>query len=201
MDNSSKEIIVDSNMSRDKILNQNPENPAPKNILDSICVLDVKYYGFDGRVHVGQIVMSRVAIPDTQKFFNLAFQLKFPIEKVIPICNPKYKWDDVISCDDNNSSGFNYRLVLGTTRLSKHASGLAFDINPRQNIYIKYDKKGNEMFRFPKDSVYDEKVMGTLVADNQLVIQMKNLGWQWGGDWTKESGRIDYQHFEKELKY
>ena len=36
-----------------------------------------------------------------------------------------------------------------------------------------------------------------LDSPGSLVVLMKNLGWQWGGDWMPESGRIDYQHFEK----
>ena len=102
-----------------------------------------------------------------------------------------------MSCDDNNSSGFNYRFVMGTDRMSKHAMGLAFDINPVQNIYIKYDEKMNEVFRFPKGAVYNKNAIGTLTIDHSLVSLMKSLGWGWGGDWKPESGRVDYQHFEK----
>lgn len=199
MKDSSKKTIVDSNMGREAILAQNPESIAPQDVIDNIEILVVEYLGFDDVIHSGQIAMSKSVSNEVKEFFELALKIRFPIEKVIPISNEKYKWDDVVSCDDNNSSGFNYRKVLGTNRMSKHSSGSAFDINPVQNIYVRYDKDLNETARYPKDGVYNENAKGTLTKNSPLVILMKNLGWDWGGDWTPESGRVDYQHFEKNI--
>lgn len=186
-------------MKVEEVLAQNPNSPAPQDILDSLGVLEIEYYGFDEKIHSGQIAMRKDVAEDTKKFFDLALKIKFPIEKVIPISNTKYKWNDEASCNDNNSSGYNYRLVAGTNRMSKHSKGLAFDINPVQNIYVKYNKDGNETVRYPKEGVYDKNTKGTLTSDSPLVILMKDLGWDWGGDWVPESGRVDYQHFEKHI--
>lgn len=160
-------------------------------------LLEVLYYGYDMRLHRGQIVVHIRAEDDVQSFFALARNLMFPIEKVIPISAPKYMWDDERSCNDNNSSGYNYRTVIGTNIYSKHAYGLAFDINPRENVCIRYDLEGNEVYRSPKNAVYDVTITGTLTKDHPLVLHMTARGWVWGGEWTKESGRVDYQHFEK----
>jgi len=192
-------IIIDSSLDLDSALAQNPANPAPENILKDMALESVEYYGFDGLLHRGQIVMRKDVMEDVLKFFQLAREIKFPIRSAIPVSDPRYHWDDEISCDDNNSSGFNYRLIGGTERLSKHASGLAFDINPVQNIYVRYDKDLQEVFRFPAGGVYSIDTPGTLTAGNPLISLMKNLGWEWGGDWTPESGREDYQHFEKSI--
>lgn len=190
-------VIVDSNMSRDAILAQNPESPAPQSIVVSLEVLNVEYTGFDGTLHSGQITVRNNVVQDVTRFFATALEIGFPIEKVIPISNEKYVWNDEVSCDDNNSSGYNYRLIADTDRISKHAAGVAFDINPVQNIFVKYDADLNEIARFPKDAVYDEQAPGTLTKEHPLVQLMKSLGWTWGGDWTPEDGRVDYQHFEK----
>ncbi len=192
-------IIVDSNMNRKDILAQNPNSPASPEIIESICILDVDYVGFDGKTHKGQIAINEKVKEDVEKFFKLAKEILFPIEKVIPVSNPKYGWDDIVSCDDNNSSGFNFRLVQGTNKLSKHSEGFAFDINPVQNIYVRYDEVGNEIVRYPHNGIYDVSIPGTLVAGDPLVTLMKSLGWVWGGDWTRETGREDYQHFEKNI--
>ena len=192
-------IIVDSDMTREEIVAQNPKSPAPQDIVTSQEILEVKYYSFDNKLHSGQIVVNKDVAKDILDFFNLALEIKFPIERVVPISNEKYKWDDQVSCDDNNSSGYNYRLVMGTTRMSKHSSGKAFDINPVQNIYVRYDKYLKEIFKSPTNGLYDRNVLGTLTNDHPLVNLMKDLGWNWGGDWTPESGRIDYQHFEKNI--
>lgn len=191
--------LIDSTYTREEMLAQNPENPAPEAVLFDLEPLDVVYVGYDGKYHQGQIVVHRAVVADVQSFFERAYELEFPIEKVIPISAPEYKWDDECSCTDNNSSGYNYRLIAGTDRLSRHAHGLAFDINPRENIFVRYDEEGNVTYRLPKDGVYDPKIPGTLTANHPLVAHMKKLGWVWGGDWKKEEGRVDYQHFEKNI--
>ena len=193
----SKNIIIDSAMTDEAILAQNPANPAPPEVLRTIAVLSVTYRGFDDRLHSGQIAIQQAVTSDIKAFFDLALQFNFPIAKVIPISHEKYCWNDELSCNDNNSSGYNYRLVAGTARMSKHATGLAFDINPVQNIYIRYDQTRKEIFRAPSKGVYNKNAPGTLNAINPLVTEMKKRGWIWGGDWTSVSGRIDYQHFER----
>jgi hypothetical protein len=191
--------IRDSDMTRDEALIQNPEKPAPLSVIENLAFEKVTYVGFDDLLHEGHIVMHKVVMPDVLHFFEEAKKLHFPIEKVIPIAHKKYAWDDGISCDDNNSSGYNFRFIAGTTRMSKHAEGLAFDINPMQNPFIKYDEHVVELWRAPEKSVYDETDERTFTKNHPLVLLMKSLGWIWGGDWKKEEGVVDYQHFEKKL--
>jgi hypothetical protein len=91
---------------------------------------------------------------------------------------------------DNNTSGFNYRFISGSKILSKHASGLAIDINPKQNPYI---KNGTTT---PDGSIYEIDSIGTLTEDSRIVKEFKKRGWTWGGDWKSLK---DYQHFQKIL--
>ena len=190
-------LNIDSAMTHEEVIAQNSLSPAPQEILEKIVVLEVMYLNYNYEIHVGQIAIHQDVADDVKDFFRLALEQKFLIEKVIPVSNEKYGWDDGRSCADNNSSGYNYRCIAGTNKLSYHARGCAFDINPVQNVYIKYDEKQREIFRVPKDVLYDERVKGTLTKNHPLVVFMKEHGWIWGGDWTPEEGRIDYQHFEK----
>lgn len=183
-------------MSVDTALAQNADSPAPTEVLASLRVITVSYFGFDGHVHQGQIVMHAELQDDIVAFFDMALAMQFPIQKVIPISALLYMWNDETSCADNNTSGYNYRLIAGRNKLSKHALGRAFDINPVQNIFLKYENLV-ETFRFPQDGVYNIEAKGTLTSNHPLVVLLKSRGWEWGGDWTIESGRIDYQHFEK----
>lgn len=178
-------------------IEQNPKNMAPEEIVSALRVLIVSHVGYDGETLEGKIVIHKDVANDVRDFFTLAFEIKFPIERVIPISGLRYEWDDERSCSDNNSSGFNYRCIAGTTRLSNHATGHAFDINPRENPYIRYDIQGNEIFRVPKNGTYDTHKEGTLTEKHPLVIFMRERGWTWGGDWNPKEGSIDYQHFEK----
>jgi peptidoglycan LD-endopeptidase CwlK len=192
-------IVIDSAMDSAVALAQNPQSIAPENVLGAMELISVDYCGFDHSLRQGQIVMHKSVIGDIRDFFKLAKKLQFPIAKVIPISDSKYSWDDERSCADNNTSGFNYRVITGGTRLSNHALGLAFDVNPVQNVYIRYDKDLKEFYRFPEASIYDRNAPGTLTPDHPLVILMKERGWEWGGDWIPASGRVDYQHFEKKV--
>lgn len=188
---------VDSAMSQEEMLLQNPKMQAPLEVLTQLECRDVAYYGFDGNIHQGQIIMHNKAIEDVVLFFKQALLLHFPIQSVIPISDTKYKWDDETSCDSNNSSGYNFRYIAGTTKMSNHARGLAFDINPVQNPYIKYNEESVELWRAPKNAAYDTSIPGTLFRGHPLVELLKSKGWKWGGDWKKEEGPVDYQHFEK----
>jgi hypothetical protein len=188
-------VIIDSMMMRPDVLRQNPDKPCPPEILDKQVLLTVRYESFDARLHEGQIVIDGRLEHDVRSFFELATMLEFPIEKVAPTV--QFGWDDDALMAQNISSGFNFRTIAGTDEVSLHGKGMAFDVNPRLNPYYRYEN-GQEIIS-PQGAVYDTNVPGTLTVDHPLVLHLKSLGWEWGGDWTRESGRIDYQHFQKNL--
>lgn len=161
---------------------------CPGWITDNQVLMDVAFVGFDGEVHFGQLVVDARVVVDLQLVFTQMLLTGFPLESVVPIC--EYGWDDGLSMADNNTSGFNYRTVAGTDRLSRHAYGLAIDINPVQNPYCTGDRIS------PAGAVHDPSVSGTLYAGHPVVLLFKELGWRWGGDWTEK----DYQHFDLQIK-
>lgn len=193
----SLEPIIDSALSPEEALGKNPLSPAPEDILKEQTVLQVTYVGFDALFHQGQIVVHKDIARDVEDFFRQALKLQFPIYSVIPIADPRFAFDDEISCNQNNSSGYNYRTIMGSDKLSNHARGLAFDVNPTQNIYVRFDETGKETYRLPATGQYDVKAPGTLFKTHPLVQLMEERGWFWGGDWGPANGLVDYQHFEK----
>lgn len=174
----------------------NPNSPCPIEILSDIASLEIDYIDFCGNKRTGLIEVNQSAISDVRDFFELAYELKFPINLVTLSSNPDFSWDDNKIMAANASTGFNYRKILGTNRLSLHSKGLAFDINPAQNPYNRY-QSGQIVISEPFGSVYNPNLPGTLNAEHPLVAFMINRGWEWGGNWLPESGRIDYQHFQK----
>ncbi|MBN2585812.1 MAG: M15 family metallopeptidase [Candidatus Fermentibacteraceae bacterium] len=161
---------------------------CPQWILDNQVLMDVVYWGFDDEVHHGRLVVDDRVVGDLQLVFILMYLIRFPLESVVPICD--FDWDDGLSMAANNTSGFNYRTVAGTDRLSRHAYGLAIDINPFQNPYC----VGNHVS--PAGAVYDPSEPGTLYAGHPVVLLFKELGWRWGGDWSEK----DYQHFDRQIE-
>lgn len=186
MDNSSSiELILDSEFTLDEAL---IGQKIPASVKTNLTLVNVFYYGFDEKLHHGQLVVHKEVAHDVKEIFEIIRQIHFPIEKVTPIC--EYKWSDDQSMRDNNTSSFNYRFISGSKILSMHASGLAIDINPIQNPYIKNGKTS------PTGSVYDTNAKGTITADSRIVEEFKKRGWTWGGNWKSLK---DYQHFQKIL--
>jgi len=178
--------VIDSNIDFDEAVSG---KNIPKSIIENLRIVDVYYYGFDDKLHKGQLVVHREVVLDIIEIFEFIREIRFPVSKVIPIS--EYRWSDEKSMQDNNTSAFNYRYISGTRVISNHASGLAIDINPELNPYI---KNGSSL---PANCIYDTTKAGTILASSDLVKEFKKKGWQWGGDWKSLK---DYQHFEKKLK-
>ena len=183
---SDSDSVIDSNVDFNEAV---AGLSIPQTTLENLRIVNVYYYGFDEKLHKGQLVVHKDVVLDIIEIFEFIRESRFPVEKVIPIS--KYDWSDEKSMKDNNTSAFNYRFISGTRVISNHAAGLAIDINPRQNPYV---KNGSSL---PSDCIYDTLKVGTISSSSQLVKEFKQRGWSWGGDWKSLK---DYQHFEKKLK-
>lgn len=186
-------MINDSSLIPEKAFEQNPDLVCPDEIMHSLGLLTVEYMSFDQHIHTGQMIIAQAVMADVDAFFRHALEYRFPIAKVVPAAS--YDWDDKKLMEANISSGFNYRVIAGTDQPSFHARGLAFDINPVQNPYLRYHN-GKKSIQ-PHGSKWNKNQPGSLQADHPLVKLMEGFGWEWGGHWTPESGRTDYQHFQK----
>jgi len=191
------EPIVDSNITLDEALLPEPGKPTcPNDILKRQQLLTVHYLSFDGKIHRGQLVIDEELEADMLEMFEMARELEFPIAKVVPNAHPNYKWNaHKLVVVDNVSAGFNYRKIKDTNELSCHSYGKAIDLNPKQNPYIRY-KNGTETV-FPENARWDPKKPGTLHSSHRLVQFMELRGWEWGGNWAKKNGVVDYMHFQK----
>jgi hypothetical protein len=102
---------------------------------------------------------------------------------------------DTASCDDNNTSAFFYRVVDGSSKLSKHARGLAIDINPQQNPYVDY-RSGQPECIHENALAYIDRTTGVahVITEDDLCYKLfTQNGYKWGGAWKNIK---DYQHFE-----
>ncbi len=175
------DVLIDSQMTREQALG---DNSFPKAILDEQELIAVRYYGFDGKLHEGQIVVHRDLKNDIIEIFREIEQSRFPVAKVVPIVS--YGWSDSKSIADNNTSGFNYRTIDGTKRLSDHARGRAVDLNPFLNPWIGRSGKAAR--------AYNPAIAGTITDSSSVVKSFAKRGWAWGGSWKNSK---DYQHFYK----
>jgi peptidoglycan LD-endopeptidase CwlK len=169
----------------DKILKK---EGAPDSITSQMVALEVEYIDYNGKEQKGVLVVNKKVAKEIAEIFKEIKNSGFQIEKIIPIS--EYSWDDDKSMFDNNSSGYNYRFVANSKKLSNHSFGMAIDINPKYNPMIIGDKI------YPPNGIYNSKKIGTITADSEVVKIFKKRGWNWGGDYKSLK---DYQHFDKTL--
>lgn len=157
--------------------------------------LKVLHKNLQGQPIMGEVICNKSITADLLDIFRQLYDACYPIERMVLIDD--YDADDERSMLANNSSAFNFRFVAGTTTLSNHSQGLAIDINPLYNPYVKARADG---------SLYVSPEAGRPYADRSATFNYKidhsdlcyklfiAHGFEWGGNWTSLK---DYQHFEK----
>ena len=108
---------------------------------------------------------------------------------------------DFASIDVNNTSAFCYRTVTGSSNLSNHAYGLAIDLNPLENPYVRIGDDGYGTSAHANAQAYNNNrssaEMPHVIDHEDLAYQLfSQYGFTWGGDWNNPK---DYQHFQKEF--
>jgi len=166
-----------------------PEEGAEIEMSD-LRYLKLLYYDFNGRVRKGEMVCNKAIVNDLLYIFKELYKAKYPLASVRLIDD--YDGDDARSMAANNTSCFNYRKKTSGASLSAHARGMAVDINPLQNPYVKGDVvEPPEAAEFADRSAeFPHKI-----TDEDLCCKLfRSRGFQWGGAWNSMK---DYQHFEK----
>ena len=170
---------------------------VPKNCTVSraeLRYLKVLHYGKDGKVHQGELICNKSIAQDLLDIFRELYKAKYKIERISLIDN--YGADDTRSMEANNTSCFNFRFMTGsTTRISKHGMGLAIDINPLYNPYV----KGNKIdppsgARYAKNRDKRKDIPMKIDRNDLCYKLFIKHGFKWGGAWKSSK---DYQHFEK----
>ncbi|MBR1700555.1 MAG: M15 family metallopeptidase [Lachnospiraceae bacterium] len=170
-------------------------NTAPEITPDELRYLHILHYDFEGEVAEGELICNQAIAADLVDIFYELYRNEYQIEKVLLI--DEYGGDDTASMEDNNTSCFNYRVVEGSTSLSKHALGLAIDINPYYNPYITYDKQGGMHVSPESAALYADRSVDFpyKIDENDLCYKLfVKHGFTWGGNWNSVK---DYQHFQK----
>ncbi len=152
--------------------------------------IDLDYWGFDGRLHRGQLVVDRRPHREVIAVFDRLLALRFPIERM-QTADHYPGAEDELSMRDNNTSAYNCRDIPGTGNWSLHAYGRAVDINPRINPYIDGDDVQPANAGPWVDRSRTEP--GMFHAGDPAVTAFTDRGWRWGGYWRSPK---DYQHFE-----
>jgi len=164
--------------------------PVP---LDQLRYIRVLHIGFDGETYIGELIVNQTIETPILEIFRQLYEGLYPIEKMLLI--DTYGGDDETSMTDNNTSCFNYRTMAGSSKMSSHSQGLALDINPLYNPYVKV-KNGDILCQPAAAEVYIDRsgdFSYKIIREDLCYELFTAYGFQWGGDWTSVQ---DYQHFE-----
>lgn len=168
-------------------------NPLPCSRLTRV---RFSYVDFEGRRQQdGEMIVMDAVAPYVQHLMAPLLAARFPLQGAREL--GYYHGDDLASMADNHSSAFNGRPITNGSSWSKHAYGVAIDLNPLQNPYLSHEAgEWGRMTVLPPvaAAAYTDRAaprfgmvetVRTIFADNGFLI--------WGGSWHEP---IDYQHFE-----
>jgi D-alanyl-D-alanine carboxypeptidase len=168
--------------------------PTP---LSQLRLLTVRYLGFDGRAHSGQLVVNEAAVASLEKVFARLYALRFPIRHMAfsdtygPASGQPADGDVTASfeCRQASASPCGGLANNTTGSWSEHAYGEAVDLNPVENPYVGCGMTRDRTALSYLDRAHVRKGMVTPA----VVAAFASAGWGWGGSWTGSTK--DYMHF------
>ena len=152
--------------------------------------LTLPYYDFDGEVRMGEMVCNKAIASDLLQVFRTLFAERYPICSIRLVDD--FGASDEASMQANNTSCFNYRTIEGSWKLSRHALGMAVDVNPLQNPCVKGTRvrPATAMEFVDRSRDFPHKIDN----DDLCKKAFTSRGFRWGGRWRSMK---DWQHFEK----
>ncbi|WP_241033768.1 M15 family metallopeptidase [Vibrio maerlii] len=167
---------------------------------DRLSKVDFEFVDFEHKVQQGSVIVLDVIAPSVEQIFVGLRERHFPLNSARLM--REFKGDDNASMSANNSSAFNARPITGGSGWSKHAYGVAIDINPVQNPYLAFAPDGTITVKPPqslkqyvnrKEYRARSEVKRVGMAEEVVDLFAHHGFLIWGGDWNTP---IDTQHFE-----
>ncbi|KPL92882.1 hypothetical protein BCV44_12215 [Vibrio cyclitrophicus] len=162
--------------------------------------VDFDFINFNGETQQGNMIVLDVIAPSVERIFSELKQRNFPLHSARLM--REFNGDDNASMDANNSSAFNARPITGGGGWSKHAYGVAIDINPVQNPFLEFDSNGaitvkpsQSATRYVNRTRFRarDEIERSGMAEDVVELFAHHGFMIWGGDWNSP---IDTQHFE-----
>jgi hypothetical protein len=157
---------------------------------DELAYVRLTFWGFDDQRHTGELLLNRAVADDVVEVFRVLYRARFPIEEMR--VTTRAELEAPPTGDGNDTESFVCRPTVGATSYSQHAYGLAVDLDPFQNPYVKGDLVLPEL-----SATYLDRSRvrpGMVTPDGVVVRAFASIGWTWGGTWRSLK---DYQHFSR----
>jgi len=168
--------------------------PVPLSDLRYIRLTHKDFYRSD---RTGELIVHKSIAGEVAEIFRELYEADYPIRQMQLVSD--FHGSDWQSIEADNTSAFNCRNVsTGTHKWSRHAYGLAIDLNPIENPFV--NKHGHiahrASYRFKKRFHHNRSFAdrAVLLKKDKAVRIFEKHGWQWGGEFAPYK---DYQHFTK----
>ena len=174
-----------------KVARRSTWTPGCPVALEDLRYVTVAFRGFDQRPHTGELLVHASVADDVVSVFRRLYRARFPIEEMRVVAPAEL--DAPPTGDGNNTTAFVCRATRGATSWSEHAYGLAVDVNPFHNPYVKGDVLLPELA-----SAYVDRRRhrpGMIASGDVVTRAFARIGWTWGGTWTSLS---DWMHFSRD---
>ncbi|MGH8952464.1 MAG: M15 family metallopeptidase [Acidimicrobiia bacterium] len=156
--------------------------------VDDLAYLTMSHLGFDGELHTGEMIVDVTVAEDVVEVFRELFEARFPIEQMRVITAEEI--DAHPTGDWNDTTSFVCRPAVGSTSWSYHAYGLAIDVNPFHNPYL---KDGLVLPELAGSYLDREEVRPGMIVEGDVATRVfAEIGWDWGGNWNTLK---DWMHF------
>ena len=156
--------------------------------LADLSYLTMTFWGFDDNTYVGEMIVNASVANDVIGAFERLYDARFPIEEMRVVDAPEL--DAPPTGDGNNTTAFVCRPTTLSDSWSEHAYGLAIDVNPFHNPYLRGDAVLPELASAYLDR--DRELPGMITQGDAATEAFADIGWGWGGEWTSLK---DWMHF------
>ena len=170
-----------------------PGCPVP---IADLRLLRFNYWSTGGEIERGPMVVNASVAEDVLWVFRRLFEARFPIQRVgLAREFHESRLETHPNTRRSVTASFNCRPVVTPAgagdEFSQHAYGLAVDVNPLQNPFVRAD--GWVRNRFARPYVDRAGDLPGMIHEGDVVVRsFAAIGWSWGGRW---SGDKDYMHF------
>lgn len=158
-------------------------------------LVTLDYWGWDGRVHTGQLVMNANAVAPLTAVFRKLYAMHYAIHhmELSDAYGPVSAWPKdldvtyVFSCRQAVPSPCSGGTTTGSW--SMHAYGDAIDVNPIENPYVGCGQTRDKV----SVSFMKRTPLRKGMVTSAVVAAFTSAGWGWGGSWYGSTK--DYMHF------
>jgi hypothetical protein len=158
--------------------------------LDQLAYLTMTFWGFDHLAHTGEMIVNASVATEVVSVFKQLYEAHFPIEEMRVVSLQEQR--DPPYGDTNLTSSFECRKATAGSDWSEHSYGLAIDINPFHNPYVRGSIVLPERASAYRDRSWARP--GMIIEGDVVTQAFDAIGWGWGGRWNSLK---DYMHFSQ----